>query len=232
MTEALADLPNTEAASAFEHWLKLPGEWVEVPNERRGGMSGVQRLRTVDGRLLYRKQQVDHCYRDWRHPFGEPTVLREQRALQAFAALGVRVPQLVYCGARRQAGRQQALLVTVALDGFDSLEAIYARGEQRHWDDALRARIFHQLGGLLARLHQARWQHGCLYAKHIFLRIDAHGGVELALLDLEKSRRRLTRRRAARHDLRQLRRHSPWGAAEWESLGYGYHQASGQHLEG
>ncbi len=232
MSSVLARLPGLPQPDEFERWLDLPGEWVEAPNQRRGGQSGVQRLRTLDGRLLYRKQQVDHCYRDWRHPFGEPTVLREQRALQAFAALGVRVPQLVYCATRRQAGRQQALLVTAALDGFDSLEAIYARGEAQHWDDALRARIFRQLGGLLARLHRARWQHGCLYAKHIFLRIDAHGWVELALLDLEKSRRRRTRRLAARHDLRQLRRHSSWGAAEWESLEHGYLQAGGQHLEG
>lgn len=232
MTWALADLQNDKQPEAFDHWLGLPGEWVEAPNERRGGMSGVQRLRSVDGQLLYRKQQVDHCYRDWKHPFGEPTVLREQRALQAFAALGVKVPQLVFCATRKQAGRQHALLVTAALEGFDSLEAIYARGEHLHWDDALRSRIFHQLGAMLARLHQARWQHGCLYAKHIFLRIDAHGRVELALLDLEKSRRRLTLQRAARHDLRQLRRHSSWGTVEWESLGYGYRQFCGHSIEG
>ena len=231
MSSVLARLPGLPQPDEFERWLDLPGEWVEAPNQRRGGQSGVQRLRTLDGRLLYRKQQVDHCYRDWRHPLGEPTVLRERRSLQAFAALGIRVPRLLYCGTRRQAGQLQALLVTEALNGFDSLEAIYAHGMQHGWDAALRARIFQQLGQLLARLHAARWQHGCLYPKHIFLRVSPHGRVELALLDLEKSRRRLTSRRAARHDLRQLRRHAWWGEAEWRSLASGYRQACGHAIE-
>lgn len=229
MSSLSACLHEIPQAEAFDRWLAEPGEWVEQPNQRRGGMSGVQRLRGVDGRLLYRKQQVDHCYRDWRHPFGEPTVLREQRALRAFAALGVRVPQLVYCATRQRDGQQQAVLVTAALEGFDSLESCYARGDQLRWSEPQRSRIFRQLGSLLARLHQARWQHGCLYPKHIFLRIDGEA-VELALLDLEKSRRRLTRQRAARHDLRQLRRHSSWGRLEWDSLDYGYSCISAQAI--
>ncbi|MFZ3206922.1 MAG: lipopolysaccharide kinase InaA family protein, partial [Pseudomonas sp.] len=31
-------------AMAFEQWWQLQGEWVEEPNHRRGGESGVQRL--------------------------------------------------------------------------------------------------------------------------------------------------------------------------------------------
>ncbi|MCQ4346004.1 lipopolysaccharide kinase InaA family protein [Pseudomonas stutzeri] len=226
MDSVLSGLPGLSQQDEFERWLALPGEWVEAPNARRGGLSGVQRLRAPDGRLLYRKQQVDHCYRDWLHPFGEPTVLREQRALRAFAALGVPVPEAVFCATRRCAGRRQALLVTAALEGYESLEACYARGDQQGWSDELRIRLFRRLGSLLARLHRARWQHGCLYPKHIFVRTDAAGQVEVALLDLEKSRRRLSRQRAARHDLRQLRRHSSWGSLEWESLDYGYRCSS------
>ncbi|HEY6611679.1 MAG TPA: lipopolysaccharide kinase InaA family protein, partial [Pseudomonas sp.] len=80
MGNLLASLQTMPQEQAFDRWLAEPGEWVEAPNERRGGMSGVQRVRSGDGRLLYRKQQVDHGYRDWRHPLGEPTVLREERA--------------------------------------------------------------------------------------------------------------------------------------------------------
>lgn len=231
MGNLLARLQAMPQEQAFDCWLAEPGEWVEAPNERRGGMSGVQRVRSGDGRLLYRKQQVDHGYRDWRHPLGEPTVLREERALRAFAALGVRVPQLLFCATRRRYGHRQGLLVTAALEGFASLEDCYARDEHLRWDPALQARIFRQLGEMLARLHRARWQHGCLYPKHIFVRVDTDGRVELALLDLEKSRRRFSARRAAQHDLRQLRRHSSWGEQEWRSLGYGYHCISGHRIE-
>ena len=78
-------------------------------------------------------------------------------------------------------------------------------------------------------MHQGRWQHGCLYAKHVFVKV-ASDGVEVALLDLEKSRRRLSRQRAARHDLRQLRRHSPWSDGDWQLLLQGYRQQWGREL--
>ena len=78
-------------------------------------------------------------------------------------------------------------------------------------------------------MHQGRWQHGCLYAKHVFVKV-ASDGVEVALLDLEKSRRRLSRQRAARHDLRQLRRHSPWNDGDWQLLLQGYRQQWGREL--
>ena len=92
----------------------------------------------------------------------------------------------------------------------------------------LHALLLQQLGANLARLHRARWQHGCLYPKHVFVRVVAQGAdtqVELALLDLEKSRRRLSRKRAAAHDFKQLRRHSSWNEADWDALRYGYDSA-------
>ncbi len=212
---------------SFDDWLNLPGEWVEPPNECRGGTSGVQRV-WLEGRLLYRKEQVDHCYRDLRHPLGEPTVCREERALRAFAALGVRVPELVYCGTRRQHGRWQAQLITVGLEGFDSLENLCRQGITAGWSDAQRLAVFRAIGALLVKVHAARWQHGCMYPKHVFVRMAADGQFELALIDLEKCRRRLSAQRAARHDLGQLRRHWMWGDAEWQSLADGYVTAGGR----
>lgn len=82
--------------SSFEHFWNQQGEWVEAPNVRRGGESGVQRINNTDGELLYAKRQTGHIYRSWLHPFGRPTVLREQDALLALTRLGVRVPQLFF----------------------------------------------------------------------------------------------------------------------------------------
>ena len=79
------------------------------PNERRGGASGVQRVYTGDGRLLYRKQQTGHVYRDWQRPFGYPTAMRERDALRAFESLGIRVPRLIYSGCRKVDGQWRAL---------------------------------------------------------------------------------------------------------------------------
>ncbi|WP_239482143.1 lipopolysaccharide kinase InaA family protein [Zestomonas insulae] len=223
---------------SFGFWWQQDGQWVEEPNARRGGASGVKRLALAGFPLLYAKRQVGHTYRSLRYPLGRPTVLREQEALQAFATLGIGVPQVVFCAAERSAdSRWRALLVTEALDGFQDLDQWYASGGAARYGQDAHLELLQALGGLLARLHLARWQHGCLYAKHVFVRLAApHAAgqprVQLALLDLEKSRRRLSARRAARHDLRQLRRHSSLDATDWQQLIYGYQTAFGSAIKG
>ncbi len=72
MAPDLASLQRISGDSAIDQWLQVPGSWVEEPNERRGGASGVQRVYTGDGRLLYRKQQTGHVYRDWQRPSAIP----------------------------------------------------------------------------------------------------------------------------------------------------------------
>lgn len=74
--------------SRFDFYWRQQGEWVEEPNQRRGGESGVQRLDDGNGKLLYAKRQVGHIYRSLLHPFGRPTVLRELDALNSFEQLG------------------------------------------------------------------------------------------------------------------------------------------------
>lgn len=202
--------------SRFDRWWEMQGEWVEAPNLRRGGESGVKLLPALAaGRSrLYSKQQVGHTYRSLLHPFGRPTVLREEQALKACEQLGVPVPRRVFCAARHQAGQWQALLITEELQGYVSLQDWYAEPismPQRH-------AVLQQLAQVLWRLHQGRRQHGCLYAKHIYVRVDG-AQAHVALLDLEKSRRRLLRGRAVRHDLHQLqRRRGDMPDADWQYL--------------
>lgn len=205
-------------APAFDQWWNLQGEWVEPPNMRRGGESGVQHIRLFHHGDLYSKRQVDHRYRSLRHPLGEPTVLRELRALQALDRLGVRVPRVVYSGARKWHGHWQALLVTEALNGFMSLDDWYASGQPSALGPAIHERLLKTLARTLANMHRGRWQHGCLYPKHIFVRAQGDT-VDIALLDLEKSRQRLTTQAASRHDMRQLHRHRHhMPDSDWESL--------------
>ncbi|WP_137971078.1 lipopolysaccharide kinase InaA family protein [Pseudomonas sp. F(2018)] len=213
----------------FEHWWQQQGEWVEEPNRRRGGESGVQRLRDAQGHLLYVKRQVGHLCRSLSHPFGRPTVLRERDALLGLSRLGVRVPRLIYCDASYQEGQGwRGLLISEALDGFSDIDSWYAAGGRERAGEQHDV-LLQQIGATLARMHLGRWQHGCLYAKHVFVKVTAEG-VEVALLDLEKSRRRLSRKRAALHDLKQLRRHSSWSEAEWQQLLSGYRRQWGRAL--
>ena len=225
--------PNTsDHPTSFDSWWQTQGEWVEEPNDRRGGYSGVQRI-NKDGMLLYAKRQTGHIHRSLLHPFGRPTVLREQEALLGARKAGVRVPEIVYCAAEQISQGWRALLVTKALDGFQPLDQWYASNGREQYGEALHQQLLVTVANTLARLHTARWQHGCMYIKHIFVRISGSGEAltaEVALLDLEKCRRRLTSKQAAMHDMLQLRRHSPWDQSDWQTLISHYQQAMGRNF--
>ncbi|MBA1202430.1 InaA protein [Pseudomonas capeferrum] len=223
-------------SSQFDYYWDQQGEWVEEPNQRRGGESGVQRLSDESGQMLYAKRQVGHIYRSILHPFGRPTVLRELDALSSFEQLGVRVPHIVFCGVERDAQHQwRALLVSKALDGFVDIDSWYADGARERYDQALHDKVLEDLARNLSRMHRGHWQHGCLYGKHVFVKITGEGpsaSAQVALLDLEKCRRRISCRRAAGNDLSQLRRHSSLNEAEWQKLLYFYRVEFGSAVKG
>lgn len=228
--------PTVSNNNRFEFFWAQRGEWVEEPNQRRGGESGVQRVLTDNGRLIYVKRQVGHTYRSWLHPFGRPTVLRERDALEGLSELNVNVPKMIFCGAQRvERGQWRALLVTEALDGFIEIKDWYAAGGRERHGEALHDQLLEDLAGNLARMHLGRWQHSCLYIKHVFVRVVGEGvnaKAEVALLDLEKCRRRFTQAAAARHDIKQLRRHSSFTPTDWKKLIYFYQAAFGSAIKG
>ena len=229
---------GTEVApqDRFDYYWNQQGEWVEEPNVRRGGESGVQRVVGREGQLLYAKRQTGHIYRSWLHPFGRPTVLRELDALTGVSKLGVRVPEIVFCGAQPDPQyKWRALLVTKSLDGFDELEKWQAAGGRAHYGEAVYERVLKELAENLVRMHKGRWQHSCIYIKHVFVRVTGDvdsANVEVALIDLEKCRQRLTAYQAASHDLKQMRRHSSFSDTDWKKLVYFYETAFGSAIKG
>lgn len=182
----------------FDFWWNVAGEWVEPPNHRRRGWSGMIRA-VIDGRLYYVKRQLNHrCY-TLRHPLGWPTASREWQYLMRLRELGIGAPVPVFHGARRTGEGVEAMVVTEELAGFVDLAG---------WegvDGAARRALATAVGEALGRLHGARLQHSSLYDKHVMARRQGEG-FAVALIDLEKMRPRLTAGMAARHDLEQLRR--------------------------
>ena len=235
MTVFFVQQPPMSTEDCFEHYWRQEGESVEEPNRRRGGESGVQRIHE-NGKLLYAKRQVGHIYRSWRYPQGRPTVLRERDALLGLRELKVNVPELVFCGAKQAQDKQwRALLVTSALDGYIEIQDWYAAGGREQYGEAVHDRVLQAVAQNLARMHLGRWQHGCLYIKHVFVRVtgtEQAVQVDAALLDLEKCRQRLTPYKAASHDLKQLRRHSSWSDTDWRKLIYFYETVFGSAIKG
>lgn len=233
--EVVAD-PTVATGDRFNYFWNQRGEWVEEPNVRRGGESGVQRVFTENGRLIYIKRQTGHIYRSWLHPFGRPTVLRESDALEGLRQLQVGVPQMIFSGARRDEKNQwQALLVTAALEGFQDLDKWYEAGGRERYGEVVHDQILAELAQNLARMHLGRWQHSCLYTKHVFVRVEGEGETakaQIALLDLEKCRQRWTAYGAAQHDIKQLRRHSSFTPADWQKFIYLYEAAFGSAIKG
>ncbi len=192
----------------FDAWWNAPGSWVEEPNQRRNGWSGMMRT-PIDGITYYVKKQNNHLYRSLRHPFGWPTTAREYQNILRLQKLGLTVPKPVFHQMRRTAQGLEGLLVTEELTGFVSLDQQRAlRLEQREI-------LANAVGETIGVMHRAGFQHSCLYDKHIMVRWTDEKP-EIALIDLEKLH---TAWRAAAHDLDQLKRHQRlWNDNAWALL--------------
>jgi len=193
----------------FNDWWARTGEWVEEPNQRRGGESGVQLLIPEDAGQprMYSKRQVNHMFSSLRYPFGHPTALREKKALKALERLGVKVPKLVFYEAIKKGKDWYAILVTEELKDFISLEEWYNQQSSQPADSALINAVLKEVANSFYKMHLGGWQHGCCYAKHVFIKVHPQQAIEAAFLDLEKARRRWPKYRAALHDIKQLGRH-------------------------
>jgi hypothetical protein len=196
----------------FDDVWSLKTQWVEPPNDARGGWSGASRvvLEAPDGGTLavFLKRQEDHCTRTWRAPFGVPTFRREYENIRSLRALGIPAAPALYYGEARRDGRYRAAIITVALDGYLSLDGWL----EENADAARRQDVLKAIAYWTADFSRRRLQHGCLYDKHIFVRrtpaADRYAPDDIGFIDLEKMRRRLTVRRAARSNVDQLVRRS------------------------
>lgn len=200
----------------FNHWWATEGDWVEEPNYRRKGMSGVQCIER-DGKKLYVKRMTQHLFHSVRYPFGRPTIVREIEVINELARAGVIVPKIVYGKATKIDGEWRALLITEDMKGFVSIEEWYKQHAVTPYPDEVREAMLKAVALAFKKMHSVNRQHGCCYVRHIYVKTE--GTVEAGFLDLEKSRRRFRRHKAAQHDFSQLEKYlSPIPKADWEQV--------------
>ncbi len=201
--------------NSFDALWDLKADWFEPPNERRGGWSGVSRIQIEhpSGQPvgLFLKRQENHVCRSLTHPIkGVATFLREFKNIRRFQALHVPTLQPVFFGLRTVAGKQRAILVTQELVGFFPIpNTPHECAELKPL--AARRALFTKLAELMHHMHADNRQHGCLYLKHLFMKPLAEGGFDVRVIDLEKTRKLLSQKRAIFRDLYTLSRH----AGEW-----------------
>lgn len=209
-------MASRQEREQFDHWWATEGDWVEEPNQRRNGMSGVQRIER-DGKVLYVKRMTHHLFHSLRYPFGRPTIVREIQVINEMAKAGVIVPNIVYGKAMKIDGEWRALLVTEDMSGFICIADWYRLHQQNPFPDAQREGMLKAVAKAFKAMHSINRQHGCCYVRHIYVRTD--GREQAGFLDLEKSRRRWVREKAVSHDFRQLEKYlDPIPKADWEKV--------------
>ena len=197
----------------FQRWWDTEGDWVEEPNERRKGMSGVQRIER-DGKTLYVKRQVMHLFHSLRYPFGRPTIVREIQVINELSAAGVIVPKIVYGKALQINGEWRALLVTEDMKDFVCIGDWYTQKQNQACEPEVMNELLKQIAVAFKKMHSVNRQHGCCYVRHIY--VKSHGDVQAGFLDLEKSRRRWVREKAVQHDFKQLEKYlEPIPTEDW-----------------
>lgn len=179
---------------SFDALWNAEAEWIEKPNQDRGGWSGVSRISLAlpqgGKRGAYLKRQQNYTRPSLRHPFaGETTFARELAIIRRLQQYNIPTLNPIVFGVDEVAGQKRAILMTEELAGYRSLEELMHDGTIQCMPLHEKRQLLIALAQLVRGMHRAGVQHRSLYAKHLFVR--KRDGIEVAIIDLEKSRLRL-----------------------------------------
>ncbi len=212
------ELLTQNGLGSFGSLWDLQGRFIEEPNYRRGGWSGIvlHEIMIQNGEPLkiIIKRQENHTFRSLLHPLrGTPTFFREYKNICRLEKNNIPTLQPVFYGERLINGNMQAILVVRFLNGYRNLDDLLTEaGQNEHFD--LKS-IIDPLADMIAKIHSFRIQHNCLYGKHIFVKTEKNGSADIRLIDLEKMHFGVSRFHVAVHDLGALFRHAPWPGESW-----------------
>ena len=203
---------------SFEELWEIKSDYIEKPNYRRGGWSGIilHEIRLQNGQPLKTiiKRQENHTHKSLMHPVrGAPTLFREYSNICRLEKLGIPTLEPLYYGERREGGNIQAVLVIRFLEEYRNLDVVLNEADKN--EVCVQNSIIDSVAGMIARVHSHRLQHSCLYGKHVFVKTAKGEPPDIRLIDLEKMHFGLSRFSVAVHDLGALFRHSRWPGDSW-----------------
>ncbi len=217
----------------FEQIWALETPWFEKPNYRRNGWSGVIKYALTDkeGALtwVFIKRQENHNYKTFLHPFkGVPTFRREFHNIKKLNDKNVPTLRTLYYAERHNEGKDQAILITLSLEGYESLEAFCLNEDNKNKPQ--RQAIMMLAGQVTRQMHDAHFRHNCLYPKHFF--IQQKPILDVRVIDLEKLKWFPFYYQIRRNDLsRIIRRGQPMTYDDKKILLNSYYQSGNGHLE-
>lgn len=195
-------------------WTLNKDHWIEEPNYRRGGWSGVCKatLLLANGtkKNVFIKRQENHFYRSWKHLFrNRPTFEREYRNILSFRKNEIPTLDLIYFAHQVVDGKHRCILISSELENYKSLDDEVMLANLSFLQ---RKQVFESLASTLRTMHKRSYQHSNPYPKHVFVKTypnnpAVNSPAESCLIDLEKTRRRLFARSAAIKDLSIFHRH-------------------------
>ena len=203
------DLLVKNKLADFEAFWQLPENWVEVPNQRRGGWSGVSTTEIIDNNgeviTLYIKRQHDHTFRSIRHPFGKPTAWREYNNNQALKNCGIPVPASVFYQEVKIGKHSRAVMATIGIKHPVDLKAWLKENNTTKTtvDETLK-----NIASDVRKMHDAGFEHRALHGKHILLEGHHNTAPKHFFIDLETVKHRVPNLIIRVRDICQLFRHT------------------------
>ena len=220
--------------ATFEQLWALETPWFEEPNFRRNGWSGVVKYALLNEKgestWVFIKRQENHNCKTFMHPFkGVPTFRREFINIKNLNNKKIPTLSTVYYAERSIDGNDQAILITLSLEGYQSLEEFC--GNNINKNNPQRQAIMSLAGQVTRKMHDAHFRHNCLYPKHLFLKNDG-AAIDIRVIDLEKLKWLPLYHQIRRNDLsRIIRRGNPMTYEDIKILLAAYYQAGDINLE-
>ena len=200
-----------QGLETFAGFWNLPWDWVEDPNKRRNGWSGVSRHTFSDergGPLFDLREAAGESQLSfvassapWKtHIFSRSLQLAPHEANKC-ADSGA-----VFYGERQEGSKQQAVLATVALEGYSELNPLF---QDPSLVTSVRQAILHRLAEVVQMIHRHHLQHNSLGGNHVMVKLEEDGTFDLRILDLEKTRHNFISMDIAVRELEKFIRHTP-----------------------
>jgi tRNA A-37 threonylcarbamoyl transferase component Bud32 len=194
--------------STMKDWLALDKTLVDEPNQRGRGVSQVFRASVIGAEgepvTVYIKHQRNYVRRSVLHPVsGQTTLYQEYRALMRCWQAGVPVAEPLFFAVNSQGGNHEAMLVSINLAGFQSLDQI----DLGALSPGRRFTLIRDVASVVRLLHERGLVHQNLYPKHIFVAwSEKQQRYDVRFIDMERCRPHYQRWQPRLRDLETLAR--------------------------